>query len=104
MPVACPQGVDFVRQSIATDLSGATARLFSATSPDGITWTKDFDGEDEATALLCPGGEDAMDAVHLTEPCLIELEGGGFRLYWESCDRHGAWRILSATAAARPSL
>ena len=98
------KGADFVRASIKADLSGATARLFSATSEDGLTWVKDYDGASEETALLCPGGEGDLDAVHLTEPCLVELEGGGFRLFWESCDRHGAWRILSATAAAAPSL
>lgn len=98
------KGADFVRASIKADLSGATARLFSATSEDGLTWVKDYDGMSEETALLCPGDEGDLDAVHLTEPCLVELQGGGFRLFWESCDRQGAWRILSATMAVAPSL
>jgi hypothetical protein len=98
-------GEDFVTESIKVDLAGATARLYSATSADGRAWTKDFDGS-LSTALLGPGdpstARGAMDAVHLTEPCVAELPDGRHRLWYECCDADGRWRICSATTPAAP--
>ena len=65
-------------------------RIFSATSHDGLEWVKD-DG-----ICLDIGGE--WDPVKASEPCVIDLHGGGFRLYYEACDHEGKWRILSATS------
>lgn len=69
-------------------------RIFSALSPDGVTWEKD------PAPNLEPGGPGAFDAEKCSEPCVIRLPDGRYRMYYEACDERQVWRILSATARA----
>ena len=66
-------------------------RVFSATSADGLAWTKDPDPNLEF------GGR--YDAEKCSEPCVTRLPDGRYRMFYEACDEHLVWRILSATAA-----
>lgn len=66
-------------------------RVFGARSWDGLTWHKD------KTPCLEFGGQ--WDAVKVSEPCVIGLPDGRFRMFYEGCDEQGTWRILSATSA-----
>jgi|EP01047_Picozoa_sp_COSAG01_P002747 hypothetical protein len=75
--------------------------ILSATSPDGLTWTKDD------KPVVSPGGQ--WDGVKCSEPCVFALPaaiggsgGAGFKLLYEACDGSaegatGVWRILGAT-------
>lgn len=70
-------------------------RIFSATSPDGLAWTKD-----PAPSLDPAGpGVGALDAEKCSEPSVMQLPDGRYRLFYEACDEGQTWRILSATAA-----
>lgn len=69
-------------------------RIFSALSDDGVRWTKDPEPN------LEPGGPGAFDAEKCSEPCVIRLPDGRYRLFYEACDDGQVWRILSATADA----
>ena len=64
--------------------------IFAATSTDGLHWVKD------------PGPlldlDRAMDCKMVSEPCVIELDDGRYRLYYEAQDSAGRGRILSATS------
>jgi len=62
--------------------------ILSATSDDGINWNKC------SSPVLLVG--DRYDSRHCSEPCLLELSDGSWRLYYEACDAHGVWRILGA--------
>ncbi|MFH1148460.1 MAG: hypothetical protein V1736_12245 [Pseudomonadota bacterium] len=64
--------------------------ILAAISPDGLTWTK------EPGRALEPGS--ALDAVHCSEPCLLRLADGRWRLFYEAQGTDGRWRILGATA------
>lgn len=65
--------------------------IFAATSTDGLHWIKD------------PGPlldlDRTLDCRMVSEPCVIELENGRCRLYYEAKDSDGRARILSATSA-----
>jgi len=65
-------------------------RIFSARSWDGLVWQK------EKEPCLEFGG--LWDAVKVSEPCVIGLRDGRYRMFYEGCDEHGNWRILSATS------
>ena len=65
-------------------------RIFSAVSQDGLGWTKD-----EGVCLDIGG---RWGPVKVSEPCVIDLPDGRFRMYYEACDHEGKWRILSATS------
>ena len=69
-------------------------RLFTAVSRDGLDWTKDPE------PCLDIGGP--WDQTHASEPCVIDLDDGRYRLFYEACDAEGQWRILSATSAPSP--
>ena len=66
-------------------------RLFTAVSRDGLNWSK------HPEACLDIGGP--WDQAHASEPCVIDLDDGRHRLFYEACDAEGKWRILSATSA-----
>ena len=66
-------------------------RIFSAFSQDGLTWIKDPD--------ICLDNGGRWDAVKASEPCVIDLANGRFRMFYEACDLEGRWRIASATSA-----
>ena len=64
--------------------------IFSATSPDGLNWTKD------------PGPlldlDRPLDCRMVSEPCVIDLDDGRCRLFYEAEDADHNFRILSATS------
>jgi predicted GH43/DUF377 family glycosyl hydrolase len=64
--------------------------ILGATSQDGLEWKKD------AEPLVAPGGE--WDALKCSEPCVIQLHDGRYKMYYEASDAAGVWRILGATA------
>ena len=65
--------------------------ILSARSTDGLQWTKD------AGPLL--DLDRPLDCRMVSEPCVIGLDDGRSRLYYEAEDREGRRRILSATSA-----
>ena len=67
-------------------------RIFSAFSDDGLHWRKD--------PGICLDNGGRWDAAKASEPCLIDLADGRFRMFYEACDLEGRWRIASATSAA----
>jgi len=66
-------------------------RIFTAVSVNGLHWAKDPE------PCLDIGGP--WDQTHASEPCVIDLDDGRFRLFYEACDANGRWRILSATSS-----
>jgi len=64
--------------------------IFSASSTDGLNWTKD------AGPLL--DRDRSLDCLMVSEPCVIELDDGRCRLYYEAEDQDKKRRILSATS------
>ncbi len=67
-------------------------QILSATSSDGLNWTKD------AKPSVVFGGR--WDQVKCSEPCIMRLPDGCYRMFYEANDEHGVWRILSATTPA----
>ena len=65
-------------------------RIFSAFSPDGLHWRKD--------PVICIDNGGRWDKAKASEPCVTDLAGGRFRMFYEACDYEGRWRIASATA------
>ena len=65
-------------------------RIFSAFSEDGLTWHKDPD--------ICLDNGGRWDTTKASEPCVIDLDDGRFRMFYEACDKKGRWRIASATS------
>ncbi len=65
-------------------------RLFTAVSRDAFNWSK------HPEPCLDIGGP--WDQTHASEPCVIDLDDGRHRLFYEACDAEGKWRILSATS------
>lgn len=77
----------------AEDVPGGSkyhGRIFSAFSSDGLEWTKELE--------VCVDNGGRWDAAKASEPCVIDLPEGGFRMFYEACDMNGRWRIASATA------
>ena len=68
-------------------------RIFSAFSNDGVDWVADHG------ACVDNGGE--FDTAKASEPCVIELPDGRWRMFYEACDLSGQWRIASATSVRR---
>ena len=64
--------------------------VFSATSHDGVNWVKD---EGPCVELGGP-----LDSGMVSEPCVIGLDDGRSRLFYEARDDEGRCRILSATS------
>ena len=67
-------------------------RIFSAFSKDGSQWVKDPE--------ICIDNGGPWDAAKASEPCVIDLADGRFRMFYEACDLDGRWRIASATSVA----
>jgi hypothetical protein len=65
-------------------------RIFSALSMDGVSWARDPE------INLAFGGR--HDAEKCSEPCVIQLPDGRYRMFYEASDEHAVWRILSATS------
>jgi len=65
-------------------------RIFRARSSDGLVWQKD------ENPCLVFGGR--WDAAKVSEPCVIGLGDGRYRMFYEGSDEKGNWRILSATS------
>ena len=65
-------------------------RILSAHSDDGLTWQKD--------GVVCVDVGGCGQEIKVSEPCVMELSDGTFRMYYEACDAQGDWRIFSATA------
>lgn len=64
--------------------------VFTATSLDGLAWKK------SSEPCVDIGGP--WDNDMISEPCVIALQEGGARLFYEASDRDANHRILSATA------
>ena len=64
--------------------------IFTAISADGLSWDKKYD----PVIDLKPGG---LDSSMVSEPCVIDLDGGGARLFYECADDEENYRIVSAT-------
>jgi len=65
-------------------------RIFSARSKNGLDWIKD-----EGICLDIGG---LHQGSKVSEPCIIRLPDGRFRMYYEANDGAQEWRILSATS------
>ena len=65
-------------------------RIYAAHSQDGLAWTK------APEPCVTFGGQ--WDQLKVSEPCVIALSDGRFRMFYEGCDASGRWRILSATS------
>jgi hypothetical protein len=68
-------------------------RIFTATSADGVTWTRNED------AVVTFGGR--YDREKCSEPSVIRLPDGRCRMFYEACDEDQVWRILSCTTPGR---
>ncbi len=64
--------------------------VFAARSPDGLNWSK------EGPPILRL--DRPLDNKMVSEPCVITLKEGEYRLYYEAQGEDGVYRILSATA------
>jgi len=77
------------------------AYVLTATSQDGLAWTK------HPEPVLAPGGP--LDFAKCSEMCVAQVpkapgQPARYRLFYEACDgtavdARGVWRILSATSA-----
>ena len=65
--------------------------IFTATSEDGLSWDK----RSEPVIDLGAGG---WDSTMVSEPCVIDLEDGRSRLFYECADENENYRIVSATS------
>jgi hypothetical protein len=65
--------------------------VFTATSEDGLKWEK-------RTEPVIELEEGKWDSSMVSEPCVIDLDAGGARLFYECCDDDEHYRIVSATA------
>ena len=64
--------------------------IFTATSADGLGWQK------HPEPCIELGGQ--WDGDMVSEPCVIDLDDGRSRLFYEACDDDENYRILSATS------
>jgi hypothetical protein len=64
--------------------------VFTARSSDGLTWLKHPEP--------CIELGDRWDSSMVSEPCVIGLDDGRSRLFYEACDDDENYRILSATS------
>lgn len=69
---------------------GIDGGIFTAISDDGIAWTK------SPVPLL--DLDSRLDCRMVSEPCVIELPDGRFRMFYEARDAEGRAQILSASS------
>lgn len=65
-------------------------RIFSATSKDGLYWRKD------SQICLDIGGQ--FESMRVSEPSIIKLPNGKYKMFYEGNDGSNNWYILSATS------
>jgi hypothetical protein len=66
-------------------------RIFSASSSNGLVWAKDPE------PIVVFGGQ--YDREKCSEPCVIRLPDGRYRMFYEAGDENQVWRILSCTSS-----
>ncbi len=86
---AAVQGQALVYPVQLCDETERTVRT-SVPTPDGLHRVKD-DG-------ICVDKGGRWDTNKAFEPCVIDLDDGRFRMFYEACDGEGRWRIASATS------
>ncbi len=72
--------------------SGGVDRIGTATSPDGVTWTKH-----EGNPVLLPGAAGAWDAEGVGGPSVL-FDGATYRMWYTGVDAGGTARIGLATS------
>ena len=72
---------------VSVETSGG---VFTAISQDGLTWIKDPE--------VCLDLDRPLEKGLLSEPCVIGLGDGRYRMFYEACDQDGNFRVLSATS------
>ncbi|RMF69991.1 MAG: T9SS C-terminal target domain-containing protein [Calditrichaeota bacterium] len=72
-----------------------TVRIFRATSPDGVVWTRN------SVPVLTPGEAGRWDAVKVEVPDVLELPSGEYLMYYAGNDdtTEVGWQIGLATSA-----
>ena len=96
--VASGRSRDFAAASIAADMAGYRSRIYTATSGDGLYWTR------QTCIIEGSGyGGPGLDAVHAEDMSLIRLDGNRFRMYYAACDRNRTWRVASAVTSCESS-
>ena len=89
--VARGSSADFAAASIAADIAGYRSRIFVATSPDGLIWTR------QGCVLEGAGyASDDLDGVHAEDMSLLPVGRNNWRMYYAACDRRGRWCVASA--------
>lgn len=89
--IADSPDIDFAAASIAADMAGYRSRIFTAMSPDGLTWQR------HSLALEGDGyNGHHVGAVHAEDMSVIRLDDGHYRMYYAACDAQGVWRVASA--------
>ena len=78
-------------------LHGPRGYIMAATSTDGLDWKMSNGGN----PVIYPGGK--WDRVKCSNPSVLELPDGNFRMFIEACDGSseglfGVWRISSQTS------
>lgn len=81
---------DSFRMFYAAWAEGIDGGIFTAVSDDGIAWTK------SPVPLL--DLDSRLDCRMVSEPCVIELPDGRFRMFYEARDAAGRAQILSASS------
>lgn len=79
---------------------GPRGYIMAATSTDGLEWSISNGGN----PVVYPGGR--WDKVKCSNPTVVELPEGRFRMFIEACDGtseglFGVWRISSQTSASQ---
>jgi predicted GH43/DUF377 family glycosyl hydrolase len=90
MPFNCPTG------TLAND-----RRIGYADSPDGINWTKHYDGAGPGGSVLPLGASGEFDAQQVGYAWVI-LDGGVYKMYYSANDALNYWRVgLAVSTDAR---
>ena len=74
---------------------GAKWTIGYATSPDGITWTRQNNGN----AVLDVDGAGAWDESHVLNPCVLKLGASSYRMYYNGISAASVYGIGTATSS-----